>query len=58
MSLIDTSYLVSIQTGLSRNFGIEGAPDPMDRPWSTGFFKEPINGAVWVGKMNLDGDNE
>lgn len=58
MNLIDTTYLVSIQVGLPRNLGIEGATDPMDRPWSTGFFKEPIAHAVRVGKTNLDGDGQ
>lgn len=58
MSLISTPYLASLQVGLPRNLGIEGASDPMDRPWSTGFFKEPIDRAVWVGKANLEGDGQ
>lgn len=51
-------YLVSIQVGLPRNLGIEGASDPMARPWSTGFFKEPMDRAVWLGKTQLDGDGQ
>ena len=58
MSLIDRPYLVSIQVGLPRNLGTEGALNPMDRPWFTGFFKEPIDRSVWLGKTNLDGDGQ
>lgn len=55
---MDKPYLASIQVGLPRNLGIEGAPQPMDRPWSTGFLKKPINCPVWLGKTNLDGDGQ
>lgn len=58
MSLTNQPYLVSIQVGLPQDLGIEGAPDPMDRPWSTGFFKQPINQPVWLGKTNLNGDGQ
>ena len=50
--------LLSIQVGLPREFGVEGAPDPMDRPWTTGFFKEPVDGPVWLGRTNLAGDGQ
>lgn len=55
---MDTPYLASIQVGLPRNLGVEGASDPMDRPWSTGFFKESIDCVIWVGETNLDGDGQ
>ncbi|MGV2829320.1 MOSC domain-containing protein [Myxosarcina sp. GI1(2024)] len=58
MSLINTPHLISIQVSLPINLGIEDALNPMDRPWSTGFFKKPIEGAVWLGKTNLDGDGQ
>ncbi len=50
--------LLSIQVSLPRHFGVEGAPDPMDRPWTTGFFKEPVEGPVWLGRTNLVGDGQ
>lgn len=50
--------VVSIQVGLPRSLGIEGSSDPMDRPWSTGFFKEPIEGQIWLGQTNLVGDGQ
>ncbi|MBA4062298.1 MAG: MOSC domain-containing protein [Isosphaera sp.] len=50
--------LVSIQVGLPRFHGTPGAADPHDRPWSTGFFKEPVAGPVRVGFTNLAGDGQ
>lgn len=50
--------MASIQVSLPRSFGQEGAADPMDRPWATGFFKEPVSGAVRLGLTNLDGDGQ
>lgn len=50
--------LASIQVGLPRELGRDGADDPMDRLWTTGFFKEPISGAVRLGATNLDGDGQ
>src|SRR5690606_18685860 len=29
-----------------------------DRPWTTGFFKEPTLGPVWLGRTNLEGDGQ
>jgi len=50
--------LLSIQVGLPRQLGVEGALDPMDRPWTTGFFKEPVEGPIWLGRTNLVGDGQ
>ncbi|MGG6270709.1 MOSC domain-containing protein [Leptolyngbya sp. AN03gr2] len=50
--------ILSIQVGLPQQLGVEGAADLMDRPWTTGFFKEPIAGAVYLGKTNLVGDGQ
>ena len=52
------AVLSSIQVGLPRNLGEEGAADAMDRPWTTGFFKEPVPGPVWLGATNLEGDRQ
>ncbi len=30
----------------------------MDRPWLTGFFKEPVEGPIWLGQTNLAGDGQ
>jgi MOSC domain-containing protein YiiM len=50
--------LLSIQVGRPRAYGREGADDPMDRPWQTGFFKEPVEGSRWLGQTNLAGDGQ
>jgi MOSC domain-containing protein YiiM len=48
--------LVSIQVGQPTNYGRDDAVDPHDRPWTTGFFKSPIAGPVFVGRTNIAGD--
>jgi MOSC domain-containing protein YiiM len=53
-----TPLLVSIQVGLPHTYGREGADDPMDRPWETGFFKQPVDGPLWLGRANLVGDGQ
>lgn len=50
--------VLSIQVGLPRTFGVDGATDPTDRPWTSGTVKGPVEGPVWVGRMNLDGDGQ
>ena len=30
----------------------------MDRPWVTSFFKDPVDGPVWLGLTNLAGDGQ
>lgn len=50
--------VISIQVGLPRSLGVVGASDPMDRPWSTGFFKKPVNDKRWLGLTNLAGDGQ
>ncbi|MGB7159115.1 MAG: MOSC domain-containing protein, partial [Tepidisphaeraceae bacterium] len=53
-----TPVLVSIQVGLPQARGVEGAADPMDRPWTSGFVKEPVRGPVRVGATHLEGDGQ
>ena len=50
--------LFSIQVGLPRSYGQEGADHPMDRPWETGFFKQLVDGPRWLGRTNLAGDGQ
>jgi MOSC domain-containing protein YiiM len=50
--------LISIQVGLPRDLGFAGSLDAFEKPWTTGIFKEPVRGAVWVGKMGLAGDGQ
>ena len=53
-----TGRIVSVNVGMPREHGVEGAANPMDRPWTTGFFKEPVAGPVRVGATNLEGDGQ
>jgi MOSC domain-containing protein YiiM len=55
---MDTPSILSIQVGLPKQLGTEGAIDLMERPWTTGFFKEPVAGAIYLGKTNLTGDGQ
>ena len=50
--------VVSVQVGRPRWHGTPGATDPFDRPFATGFWKEPVAGPVAVRFTNLDGDGQ
>jgi len=50
--------IASIQISEVRSLGTSGAPDAMDRPWTTGFFKEPVAGAVSVDTLGVAGDEQ
>ncbi len=51
-----TPTLLSIQVGLPRTHGTPGADDPLDRPWTSGFFKQPVAGSVRVTQLGIVGD--
>ncbi|SRR5579862_243817 len=53
-----SATLRSIQVGTPKNYGLENATDAHDKPWTTGFFKTPIAGPVFVGTTNLVGDGQ
>lgn len=53
-----TPLLASIQVSLPRSVGHEGAVDPMDRPWTTGFYKGPVHGSILLRMTNLEGDGQ
>ena len=48
----------SVQVGRPRWHGTPGSTDPFDRPFATGFWKEPVTGPVAVRVTNLDGDGQ
>lgn len=50
--------VATIQVGLPQTLGQDEAPDPMDRPWTTGFFKQPVAGLLWLGTTHLEGDGQ
>jgi MOSC domain-containing protein YiiM len=55
---VPPAILFSIQVGAPRSYGFEDAVDAHDKPWTTGFFKTPIEGPVFVGTTNLAGDGQ
>src|SRR4051794_38259059 len=50
--------LLSIQVGLPRDAGIEGAADPLEAPWRSAIVKEPVAGPVRLGREGLAGDEQ
>ncbi|MBC8101574.1 MAG: MOSC domain-containing protein [Cytophagales bacterium] len=41
---------------MPRQNGFEGAADPLQRPWFSGFVKEPVTGRLWLSSTGLTGD--
>jgi MOSC domain-containing protein YiiM len=52
------SSILSVQVGLPRDHGDARAPDPAQRTWRTGIFKDPVAGPVSVSKSGLAGDGQ
>lgn len=50
--------LLSIQVGMPRTIGTADAPDPMDRAWTSGFFKRTVSEPVEVTRTGLVGDGQ
>jgi len=50
--------LLSIQVGQPTTYGRGDAADPMDRTWTSAFFKSPIAGPVFVSRTNVSGDSQ
>lgn len=50
--------LISLNVGLPRTLGRPGAIASVDKVWTTGFFKQPVAGPIWLGATNLAGDGQ
>ena len=50
--------LVSIQVALAETYGEFDAVHPLDRRWTTAFFKKPVDGPVVAGWLGLAGDSQ
>ena len=50
--------VVAIYAGKPKRMGIKDASDPMEREWYSGIYKKPVNGPVWMGYENIDGDGQ
>ena len=51
-----TIEIVSLRAGSVRTLGRAGADAMMDRPWTTGIFKQALSTSIWLGSAGLDGD--
>lgn len=49
-------FVKTLLTGRVKELGEVGATNPMDRPWTTGMFKEPVSGNIWLSRTGLSGD--
>ncbi|MDQ0214441.1 MOSC domain-containing protein YiiM [Oikeobacillus pervagus] len=50
--------LEKVFVGKPKTVGKKEAKEPMDREWTSGIFKEPVQGPIWVGKTNVAGDGQ
>jgi MOSC domain-containing protein YiiM len=50
--------LESVQVGQVRTYGVPGAQNPLERPWTSAIRKESVTGQVWAGREGLSGDQQ
>lgn len=55
---MESPHIHSIQVGVPRQHGQPAATDPMDKLWTTGFYKQPVTHAVYVSRLNAEGDGQ
>jgi len=48
--------IVSLRVGRPRSYGVEGARDPFDRPWTSAIAKEEADGPLWLSTTGFEGD--
>lgn len=53
-----TGRIHSIQIGLPRTENSDRVGGSTQRPWTTGIFKFPVLGPIWLGRDNLQGDGQ
>lgn len=51
-------FLKKVFVGLPKTIGSKDAVNPMEREWTSAIFKDPIEGAIWVGKTGIKGDGQ
>lgn len=50
--------ILTLQVGRPRELGRPGAEEPVDRPWSSGIFKDSVEGPLRLDLTNLEGDGQ
>jgi MOSC domain-containing protein YiiM len=53
-----TLEIVGLQVGLPEIQGEAAAEDPMDREWTTGFYKQPVHSARMATALGIEGDGQ
>ena len=48
--------ILSIQVGQPKSYGVDGAEDPLERPWTSAIDKRAVMGRAWLGPEGLAGD--
>lgn len=51
-------HIISLQVGLPRVVEVTDTGNSSGQAWTTGFFKHPASGLLWLGRLNLDGDGQ
>ncbi|WP_164013129.1 MOSC domain-containing protein [Pyxidicoccus trucidator] len=54
----NTPRILAQRVGLPRELGTAGATSPLERPWTSAIFKEPVAGPVWLSRTGLAGDGQ
>ena len=55
---MDSPVLVSLQLGLPARRGTEGSRDPRRAAWTSGIYKDPVDGPVALGLDHFAGDGQ
>ena len=50
--------IVSLQVGRPVRRGKEGSRDPREEAWTSGIFKDPVEGPVALGRLLFEGDGQ
>jgi MOSC domain-containing protein YiiM len=50
--------LLSIQVAVPTAHSYAQPDDGVGREWTSAIFKQPVSGPVWLGSLNLDGDQQ
>jgi MOSC domain-containing protein YiiM len=58
MHSAESARVVSLQVGLPVRRGREGARDPREEPWTSGIYKDPVEGPVALGRLHFAGDGQ
>ncbi len=52
------AVIKQVMIGKPKTYGDKDAKNPMDREWTTGIVKQTIQGKIWAGQTNLEGDGQ